>query len=188
MNRIIILTVSLIMVLSTSGQSKKERKKDKIKSTTEFETTFINGVSTTYKSSFEEYEKSGKVLTKIEFSPEGSILTKETAKYDQSGNKTEETQYDAAKKKNVKKTYKYNAFKDKTEEVEYGLSGTVVKKIVFSYNADGIKTTEVVTDAAGNVIKKMVYTYNPKKLKTNKQTFNNTNALEEEKKWEYEYY
>ena len=176
------------MVLSVSAQSKKERKKDKIKSTTEFATTFINGVSTTYKSSYEEYTKNGKVLMKIEYSPEGTILSKETAKYDEFGNKTEETKYDAAKMKNVRKTYKYDAFKDKTEEVEYSPSGTVERKTAFTYNSNGEKTSEVITDAAGTIVKKMVYTYNPKKLKVNRQTFNTTNALEEEKKWEYEYY
>jgi hypothetical protein len=188
MYRILIFATCLIMVISASGQTKKERKKNKIKSATDWEIVYDNGKANTYKSAYEEFDKDGQTTLKIEYGPFGQVLTKVTAKYDSFGNKTEETEMDASKKKNSKTTYKYNAFKDKTEESEYNSSGVLLKKTVFTYNADGNRVSEIILDASGVVLKKTTYTYNSKKLRSGKQTTGNSNVPESGKKWEYEYY
>jgi hypothetical protein len=188
MNRIIIVVMCLFLTCGVQGQSKKERKKAKVKSTTEFQTVIDEGKSTTYKASYEEYDRNGKSITKVDYGIDGSMLLKVTCKYDSYGNKVEETEFSVAKKKTIIRTMKYNAFRDKTEEAEYNGSGTLLKKTAYTYNADADKTSEVVTDAAGNVIKKVVYTYNSKKLKTGKKTLSGKDILESEKKWEYEYF
>ena len=188
MYRTMIFTVCLIMAISTAGQSMKEIKKNKIKSTTDWEIVYENGKAGTYKSSYEEFDRNGRSTLKVTYSPEGAILIKTAAKYDNYGNKTEETEFDAAKKKNIRRTYKYNSFKDKTEESEYNSSGVLLTKTLYTYNADGNKVSEILTDASGTVLKKTTYTYSPKKLKTAKQTVRNSNIPESGKKWEYEYY
>lgn len=188
MYRILIFTTCLIMVISASGQTKKERKKNKIKSATDWEIVYENGKANTYKSAYEEFDRNGHSTMKIEYSPDGAVLTKVTAKYDIYQNKIEETEFDASKKKNIRKTSKYNAFKDKTEEMEYNSSGVLIKKTVFTYNTEGNKASEIIMDAAGTVLKKSTYTYNSKKLKSGKLTISNSNVPESGKKWEYEYY
>lgn len=188
MQRIVIFAACLIMVISASGQSKKDRKQNKIKSITDWDIVYENGKPVQYKASYEEFDKNGLTTMKIEYAQDGSVLTKVTAKYDGFQNKTEETELDVVKKKNTRKTYKYNAFKDKTEELEYNSSGVLLKKTAFSYNKDGSKASEIFMDGSGTVLKKTTYTYNPKKLKSGKQTISNTNVPESGKKWEYEYY
>jgi hypothetical protein len=188
MNKTIILATCLLLACSVSGQSKKERKKYKVKSTTEWETVYADGKTSTYKSAYEEFDRDGHSTLAVEYAPDGAVLSKQTAKYDSFKNKTEETDYDAAKKKNVRRTFKYNAFRDKTEETEYNGSGTVLKKTAYAYDGDGNKSGETVTDASGTVLRKVVYKYNGKNLKTGKQTFSGQNAPLSDKKWEYEYY
>jgi len=188
MRRILIFASCLILVISVSGQAKKEVKKNKIKSTTDWEIVYENGQSKTYKSSYEEFDKNGHTTMKVEYAPDGTILTKMTVKYDAYQNKTEETEFDFSKNKNIRKTYKYNAFKDRTEELEYNSSGVLFRKTLFTYNPDGNKTSEIMMDPSGTVLKKTTYTYNPKKLKSGKQTMNKSNYPESGKKWEYEYY
>jgi hypothetical protein len=188
MQRILIIATCLLMMISSPGQTKKEVKKNKIKSTTDWEIAYESGKANTYKSSYEEFDRNGHSTMKIEYAPDGAVLTKVTAKYDNYQNKIEETEFDLSKKKNSKKTYKYNAFKDKTEEFEYNSAGVIVKKTSFTYNADGNKASEIMMDAAGIVVKKTTFTYNSRKLKSGKQTISNSNVPESGKKWEYEYY
>jgi hypothetical protein len=188
MKKIILILACTAIVAAAPCQSKKERKKNKIKSTTEFVTTAENGKTGTYKSQYEEFDKEGHSILMIEYSETGAVLHKETAKYDSYKNKTEETSFDAAKKKNTRKTYKYNALQDMTEEVEYNPAGAVIKKTVFAYAADGNKSSETVYDGSGTLLKKIIYSYNSKDLKSERKTFNSANILETVKKWEYEYY
>ena len=188
MYRILMIATCLLMMISSQGQTKKEVKKNKIKSTTDWEIVYENGKANTYKSSYEEFDRNGHTTLKMEYGPAGEVLTKVTAKYDSYQNKIEETEFDASKKKNIRRTSKYNAFKDKTEELEYNSSGLLIKKTVFTYNTDGDKVTETIMDASGTVLKKITFTYNSRKLKSGKLTISNSNVPESGKKWEYEYY
>jgi hypothetical protein len=183
----IIVLLVLISTLSFS-QSKKEAKKNKIKSATVMETYYENGNPVTYKDSYEEYDKNGHTLLKIEYKKDGSIKHKETNTYDAFNNKIEETEFDVEKKINKKKTYKYNAFNDKTEETEYDENGKIIKFTSYAYNADGDRSNETIIDGAGKIKKKNMFTYNDKHLKVEKQTYNNTNQLESTKKWSYEFF
>ncbi|MEI7724588.1 MAG: hypothetical protein WCK09_05755 [Bacteroidota bacterium] len=188
MNRTILLFLGLLIGITAPCQSKKERKKNKIKSTTEWETTTIEGTATTCKTSYEEFDKTGRSIVKIDYAPDGSVSAKTTATFDSYGNKTAETEFDAEKKKDLKRTFRYNALKDKTEETEYHANGEIVKKTVYTYDASGNKLSETETDAAGSLIKKSIYTYNSKNLKTGKTTAPGSKKKDKSKKWEYVYY
>jgi hypothetical protein len=188
MNRIIIIILALLTGITAPCQTKKERKKYKIKTTTEWETTTNDGKPVTYKVAYEEFDKAGRTIMKTEYTPDGAVTFKSTAVYNSFGDKTEETEFDPAKKKNIRLTYKYNALKDKTEEVEYESTGTIRKKTVFTYDANGNKVAETETDAAGTLLRKSVYTYNSKNLKTGKTNPAGSKQKEKSKKWDYVYY
>jgi YD repeat-containing protein len=177
-----------LTAINAPCQSKKERKKYKIKSTTEWETTLTDGKSATYKCLYEEFDRDGRSVLKTEFAPDGKVIFKSTIKYDSYGNKTAETEFDAGKNKNLMWTYRYNALKDKTEETEYNAAGEIRKKTVFTYDADGNRISETETDPAGNLLKKVVFTYNSKNLKTEKKTTPASIQKEKTKKWDYVYH
>jgi len=182
------MLLCLLIGLTAPCQSKKECKKNKVRSTTEWETSTIDGKPATYKTSYEEFNKAGHSTLKVEYSPDGTVTFRTTAVFNNFGNKTEETEFDPANKKNVRLTYKYNALKDKTEEVEYEGTGSIKKKTVYTYDANGNRITETETDAAGNLLKKSVFTYNSKNLKTGKMNAGGSKQKEKSKKWEYVYY
>jgi YD repeat-containing protein len=182
------VVMAIFLVFQTAGQSRKERKKEKIRSVTEMESKTISGKPVTYKVSYEEYDKEGRIITRIEYNPDGSISSKITAVFDSFGNKTAETEFDAAKKKDIRRSFRYNAMNDKTEEKEYNGSGTVTGRTTFTYDQNGNSTGETIFDAAGQVVKKIAYTYNSKKLKTGKKTIQQAPSGVTEKKWEYVYY
>jgi YD repeat-containing protein len=188
MNRIIILACCLLIGLAAPCQSKKERKKYKIKSTTEWETTTVVDKNSTYKTAYEEFDKAGHSIMKVEYAPDGTVTYKSTAIYNNYGDKTEETEFDPAKKKNLRVTYRYNAMQDKIEEVAYDGTGAIHKKTAFTYDANGNRISETETDAAGTVLKKSIFTYNSKNLKTGKTNAPGSKQKEKTKKWEYVYY
>ncbi len=188
MKKFILVATFIVASVAGFGQSKKEAKANKIKSTTVWQADNENGKANTYKDSYEEFDKNGNTVSKIEYAKDGSIKKQETYKFDAYQNKTEETIFDLKDNTNKKKIYKYNATNDKTEETEYNSSGAVVKKTTYTYNSNGDKSSETITDASGNVTKKAVYNYNTKNLKNDKQTFNNANILESVKKYVYEYF
>jgi hypothetical protein len=78
MNRTILLFICLLVGLTAPCQSKKERKKNKIKSTTEWETSTVDGKTTTFKTSYEEFDKAGHSTLKVEYNPDGSVSVKTT--------------------------------------------------------------------------------------------------------------
>jgi len=188
MKRILLITFCILALTVVYSQTKKERKKYKIRSTTEWETHTEGGKTTSFKSAYEEFDRSGRNILKIEYAPDGLIIHKETAVYDQYGNKTEESEMDIAKKKNVRRTFRYNAMKDKTEEVEYNGANGIEKKTEYTYDANGNKIKETELDPTGKLVKRVLYTYNSKNLKTGKETFRNSSLQESIKKWDYVYY
>ncbi|MDP1623357.1 MAG: hypothetical protein Q8M08_13575 [Bacteroidales bacterium] len=188
MNRTIIIILCLLIGVTAPCQNKKERQKNKIKSITEWETTTIDGKTNNHKTTFEEFDKSGRSIFREEYASDGTVKFKATVVYDSYGNKTEETEFDLAKNKNFRLKSKYNAMKDKTEEVEYDGKGDVRKKTSFTYYANGNKMSEIETDGAGNFLKKATYTYNSRNLKTERMTTSKSSQKEKSKKWEYVYY
>jgi hypothetical protein len=185
MNRIHLLILGLLIAIAATGQSKKERKENRIKSTTEWETAIIDGKSTTYKVMYEEFDKTGRPVLKVEYAPDGTVTYRSTVTFNSFGNKTEETEFDLAKKKNLRWTYRYNALKDKTEEVEYEGSGAIRKKTTCTYDARGNRITETETDASGKLLQKSVFTYNQKNLKTGKTIITGSKMRNKSKKWDY---
>jgi len=178
----------LLVSFSAFGQSKKEIKNNKIKSIAVWQADVENGKTVTYKDSYEEFDKQGRSILKIEYNKEGKIKRKKTAKFDSFNNKIEVTEFDLKDSINIKKTFKYNALKDKTEETEYNSAGEVIKKTTFKYDDNGNKVSEITNNATGNVIKKVDFKYNEKNIKVEKHNYKGANKLESVRKWVYEYF
>jgi hypothetical protein len=185
---LILLALILVLAIQAPCQSKKDRKKNKIKCCTESFSETKDGKTTTYKVAYEEFDKSGRSTLKVDYNPDGSVDKKESTKYDSYGNKVEEIQQDIAKNKYSRKVSKYNVHKDKTEEAEFDFSGNLVKKTTYMYSGGGNKVLETVTDGSGKQIEKSIYLYNSRNLKSEKQLFDKSNNLNSSKKWDYMFY
>ena len=170
MKNTIILIFILLIGLQAPCQTKKERKRNKVKATTEWETSVIKGETKTYKTTYEEFDRDGHSTLKIDYAPDGSITYKTTATYNSFGSKTAETELDPVNNINLMRTYRYNAQKDRTEESEFNSTGEFKGKTVYTYDASGNRTSETETDATGNMVRKTTFTYNSKNLKTERTT------------------
>jgi len=169
----------------------KQEKKHKVKSSTTTMTVYENGKASTWKDSYEEFDRNGNTTLAVDYAKDGAVTHKETYLYDKSGNVTELGVTDAKEGKSYKMTYTYTVIKDKSllaEESEFTPSGALKKKTVYTYNASKKKATETVTDATGQPIKKVIYNYNARNMKSHKQVFGKTNLPESAKEYLYEYY
>jgi len=189
-----------ILLSSASAQSKKDIKKNKIKTITEFVSSTENGKEINRKVSYTVLNKNGKIIEETQYNIDGSIKKRETTKYDNSNNKIEETSFIQKGNKikkpepenkaniNIKKSYKYNANNDKTEEDDTDiLTGKLIEKQIISYTRRGEKEMEENYDSENKLVKKTTYAYNNKGLKVEKKTYKGIDLLEETKRYVYEY-
>ncbi|HBF88525.1 MAG TPA: hypothetical protein DDX39_07780 [Bacteroidales bacterium] len=160
MRTIILLTLFAFPFL-VHGQSKKDAKKNKVKSATVVQINHSDEGENRFKESYIEFDKQGNTVLEIEYSKDGSIKNKTTAKYDAYENRIEETYFNSKDNAIIKRTFKYNANNDRIEETE-SKDDVFIKKTTFNYDVKG--------------------------LKTNKKIYNKSESLKSEKKWSYEYY
>lgn len=183
------------------AQGKKDVKKNKIKSMTEFVTITENGKEISYKAYYVVFNKNADIIEEAEYNSNGTIKKAETTKYDVNNNKIEETHFHQKERKNpknnseeievvnIKTVYKYNVHNDKTEENELDITNAkLVKRHLFIYNTKGEKEAEEIYNADKKMVKKETYSYNSKGLKVEKKTFNGNNEIETTKKYMYEFY
>lgn len=191
MKKIIILVLCIMSLHSAEAVAGNKEKKHKVKSTSVMQTVYENGKGTTYKESYEEFDKNGNTTLYNEFAKDGTTIRKETYTYDKNNDLTEETLFVASTGKHSRKTHKYTLIRDKSREEEedtYNEAGTIVKKTTYTYTSSGKMASETVMDGAGKLMKKIIYNYNAKNMRNLKQTFTNSNTLEVTKEWQYEYY
>jgi len=149
----------VIVPLIGFSQSKKEIKDNKIKSTTVEKTEQKDGVVVTYKETYEEYDKNGNTIVKIEYNKAGEIKSKENNKYDGFGNVTEKTEFEKKSGKTVKTTYKYDAKGEKTEEIVYDTDGVIKSKQIFVKDNKGLKKETKEYNSKGELRWSRKYTY-----------------------------
>jgi hypothetical protein len=158
MKKILIIALVILPILGFS-QSKKDIKANKIKSTTVEKTEQKDGVTVTYKETYEEYDKNGNTIVKIEYNKAGEIKTKENLKYDGFGNVIEKSEFDKKSGKTEKTTYKYDANGEKTEEIAYASDGTIKSKQVFVKDSKGMKKEAKEYNSKGELRWSKKYTY-----------------------------
>src|SRR6185436_9701329 len=154
---LVLLVAAFISILSVNAQSKKDLKKNKVKSFHQVHTSVENNKETTVDALVQKFDNDGNVTEEINYDKEGKVKSHFTAVYDKNGDKTEEQVFEEDGKLKKKKTYKYNAKGDRTEEYHNDPSGKLIEKIIFSYNANGDKVAEVTMDPSNNPTEKTFY-------------------------------
>lgn len=189
MKRILFLIVLIVPVLcgTAFSQSKKDIKKNKIKSVKVTNTVIKDGKDQTLNESFQRFDASAEVIEEINYDDDGGIKSHFTYTLNKNGDKTEEISYQADGKIKKKKTIKYDANGDKIEEIHTDANGTFIDKDVFTYNANGDRTTEITLDSKNSVIHKVILLYDNKGMKVSRKSYDAKGNLESEKKYVYEY-
>ena len=188
--RLLLSSISLLCLFSfySVAQSKKNIKKNKVKSTSVTTTEDVKGAQQTFKDTYEEYDSDGNTIVDIEYNPDGTVKKKETYKFNKNGDVLEHVVYGTQGEIKKSTTMKYSALFDKIEELRYeGASNKLVEREVYTYNAQGQRTSEVTLDDKGVLIKKAIYTYDKKGLKLEKKTVDGKDKLLSDKKYTYEY-
>ncbi len=153
----VILFLSVFFVQLASGQSKKEVRQNKLRSTTIVDVE--NGKTHPNKTSF--FDRDGKITEESDYDKNGQLKNKIKYKYNSTGEVIEEDEFDATANTHEKHIIKYNALGEKTQESVYSESGKLLKIHYYTYNARGLKTQRKTTDASGKTIatRSYVYTY-----------------------------
>lgn len=138
MKKFVIIMMVLIPIIGIS-QSKKEIRDNKIKSTSIEKTEQKDGQSITYKEFYEEYDKNGNTILKIEYSKAGDIKNKSTYKYDNFGNVIEKTEYERKSGETTKTLTKYDAMGEKSEETETDNDGNILQKQTYKVDNKGLR-------------------------------------------------
>jgi len=158
MKKIVVFAIALLPIFAVA-QSKKEVRDNKIKSTTVEKTEQRDGQTFTYKDSYEEFDKNGNTILKIEYSKSGEIKKKYTFKFDSFGNEIENTKYDRKSGGTIKTETKYDAMGEKSEETETDSEGNVLQKQTYKVDNKGLRQEAKEYNAKGELrwIKKYTY-------------------------------
>ena len=150
MKNLTILLFIFIPLFSFS-QSKAEIKANKIHSSTVHKTEQKDGQTISYKESYEEYDKNGNTILKIEYTKSGDIKKKQTYKFDKFGNEIERTDFDRKSGQTVKKTIKYDPNGEKSEETSYDSEGNLIEKVTYKVDSKGLRLEAKEYNAKGEL-------------------------------------
>ncbi|MGX7689077.1 hypothetical protein ACWA1C_18075 [Flectobacillus roseus] len=152
-----------ILLLATSylsyGQSKKEVKKNKIKTVTELITDYVGGKEVTRNDSYKKFNKQGEVTEEIEYDKTGKLKRKVLSRYNEFDDKVEETVVDVNNHQVEREVYKYDSFKEKSEVLHYNERNELDSRSVYIINGNGLKTEKKTYDAKGKLIQIKKYLY-----------------------------
>jgi hypothetical protein len=152
------LIISLLgLVMGTEGyaQSKKDVKKNGIKSVTIVDNE--NGKMLNNKVTY--YDKSGETVEETDYDKDGSIKVIHKYKFNKDGDVIEEEEHDAKTKSVERHVYKYNGLGERIEEQILDSNGKKIKTHFYTYNAKGLKTERKTVDANGKVTSVRTYNY-----------------------------
>ena len=82
--------VFFIYILSVNAQSKKELKKNKVKSYRQVHTSVENGKEVTVDALFHRFDGNGNLVEEINYDKDGKVKSHFIAVYNKNGDKTEE--------------------------------------------------------------------------------------------------
>lgn len=166
------------------GQNKKEIKKYKIKSLTEFVTDNLSDKPQKTKM-FSRFDNSGNLTEYIEFDVDGTISKRETYLLNKSGDVLEHSFYKANGSVQKKISRKFNSNNDKTEEIVTDSQGNQIEKRIISYDVNGNKTLEMLFDFNNKLAEKTVLIYNKYGMKIEKNTYKGNGVLISQKNYQY---
>ena len=99
-----IIVISLLLPICLLAQSKKEIKKNGVKTLTES----ISEGNKSHKSLYQKFNKKGSLIEEIDFDNTGKIKSTKTFKYNQKNDKIEELTLDANNKQTERQSFKYD--------------------------------------------------------------------------------
>ncbi|HRH66434.1 MAG TPA: hypothetical protein PLU53_09060, partial [Bacteroidia bacterium] len=119
MKRILFLILVSFLALSfqSFAQSKKDLKRNKVKTIKITKTITKDGKEQTINELFQRFDANMEVIEEINYEDDGAFKSHFSYVYNKNGDKTEEISYLADGKLKKKKTIKYNANGDKVEEI-----------------------------------------------------------------------
>src|SRR4051812_10249730 len=116
MKYINLFLVLLLSVTIATAQSKKDLKKNKVRSFRESHTTVENGKEQTIDIQYQKMDDNGNVIEEIDYDKDGKEKSHVTAVYDKNGDKSEEQTLADDGKLKKRKVFKYNAKGDRISE------------------------------------------------------------------------
>jgi hypothetical protein len=156
------LTISILHFTLFTGsgfaQSKKDIRKNNVKTLTETITTFENGKETTRNDLIQKFDKKGQVIEETRYDKSGKFKEKVVTKYNNLDDKTEEIIYDANGKQHSREIYKYDAEGDKSEEWHYDDRNELVSKSFYT-TKKGLRIERKTYDMKGKLIQSKKYEY-----------------------------
>ncbi len=187
LNCLVIFLLFAGLSTQTYAQSKKDIKKNKIKSVKVTMTSVKNGLEVTVPESFERYDADSKLLEIIDYDKEGKVKMHESYTLNKNGDVIEQIEYTEDGKVAKKSIAKYDALGDKTEESRFDGNGNLINKELYTYNAQGERTTEITMDPKNVVTKKEFLLYDKKGMKIERRTTDGKGTVLEIRKYTYEY-
>ena len=184
-NGILVIGVLLLSAGFSFGQSKKEIRKFKIRSTTSTITETVNGKDVTRTDSYEKYDADGNVIEEVSYNKDGGVEKKVTRKYNKAGDVTEESKFNGKGEPQSRTVTVYNDSGNKTSEQTFDGTGKMTEWYKFGYNDLQEKIFELSLDEKGKPIKKSLYIYDKNGLRTEKKTYNAKEELVSVKKYTY---
>ncbi len=159
MNRLLVLFLTISV--AASAQSKKDLRESSVKSRLTQKVVSVDGNDKKVNDEYEEYDKHGNVVLKIDYNKEGNPK--------------------------VKTSYKYDKFNKLSEELEINEKEGKITKTSYFYDASNNKVKEVVIDKDGNKLKITEYKYD-KNLKIERREYDGSQKLKSIKIYTYQYF
>lgn len=153
------LVLILLLPFFAIAQSKSQLRTNKIKSRTIEKTEQKDGQTITYKDAYEEYDKNGRTIIKIDYSRSGEIKKQENFKFDSFGNEIEKIEYERKTGLTLKTVSKFDANGVKIEEIVYDSGGQVLQKQTYSSDNRGLRKESKEYNAKGELRWKKTYSY-----------------------------
>lgn len=143
------------------AQSRKEAKKNHLKSVTEIVSDFSSGKEVKHYDVQKKFDKNGNVTEEVNYDKKGIAESKTLTKYNSEDDKIEEFVYDPSGKLQSKTLFKYDFNGEKVEEQVFSDKNVLVSRVVYINNAQGLRLERKTFDAQGKLIqiKRYVYGY-----------------------------
>ncbi|MFH1737635.1 MAG: hypothetical protein ABIH23_01415 [bacterium] len=109
-----------------------------------------------------EYNETGFMTSRFDYTPGGEPASRRTWTYDENGNMTEEAEYDAGGSLKWKTVYTFDDRGYAASSIRYDGDGAVNEKSVYIHDENGCVTACRVYDSEGSLKNERTYTYDDK--------------------------
>lgn len=146
-----------------------------------------NGQLQIVKSTYQEFDKKGRVTLEVVFGVDSLMKSKETFTYDKKGNETIHTIYNSANQIESKILTTYNRFKEKKNITVYSGTDSLIEKTTFTYDNFGRKSLELSVDANNKQIKKITFSYDQRGALNKRVIYDGADNITQIKQYNYTY-